>query len=695
MTSNGVLTIDEVASKFKRGELIEVFSHNGLFRRVLRAFEHPFHGELIVLKPAYLNSEISITPSHRVLIRKGDQIVRVRADELQKGDLLVIPIPQELKREVIFDLKGIVLPALTPHSKASRVITPTIIEKAKELRAKNFSWRQVCKALGVSDHLRRVIKRGSLFHQNVTELIHEEDGFIRIRCGRLRIPRFLRLDGELARLIGYYLAEGYVTRNHQRKNSYSLAFVFNENEKEFIEDVASILRGKFKINPIIWKDEKYHICYVSTYSSILALFFKQSFGASVYDKKIPMEFLFLSNDLQKEIIKGIFRGDGLSKECIIKSYPSWKMRERIQITSDTLRVQIFLILCKLGFIPSQIGRDVYLSDIAQTENMLKLMYDESIQLPSKRRVRKKLYGAIDDGYLYLQIRKIKRRDYDGIVYDFEVEGDHTFTIPLVAVSNCQNWHLSKFEPNPERASYYSPEQVVKMALLAKDEGVCASFQEPTLLTDWTLDLFKLARDEGLYCCYVSNGYMTIEALMALKEAGLDGLKIDVKGDAEVYKRYCGGVDVEVVWRNAREAKRLGLHVEIVNLIVTDVNDDEECLRWIIERHLKEVGPETPLHFTRYYPAYKFHNPPTKVETLKKAYEVAKKEGIMYPYVGNVPGHPYENTYCPRCGDELITRRGYIVVRYRLTEDKRCRRCGQEIMITGRYVKKPSSFLTFL
>jgi len=221
----------------------------------------------------------------------------------------------------------------------------------------------------------------------------------------------------------------------------------------------------------------------------------------------------------------------------------------------------------------------------------------------------------------------------------------------------------------------------------RDEGLCVSFQEPTVLTDWALSVFRMGRERGLYCCYVSNGYMTLEALRLLREAGMDGLKIDVKGDAETYQKHCGGADVEKVWRNIREAKKMGFHVEIVNLVVTDVNDDEECLRWMIERHLKEAGPETPLHFTRYYPAYKFHNPPTKVETLERTYQMAKKVGVLYPYLGNVTGHRYEDTYCPNCGERLIKRLGYTIARYRITDEKKCPKCNQSIPVTGSSIRK--------
>ncbi len=252
---------------------------------------------------------------------------------------------------------------------------------------------------------------------------------------------------------------------------------------------------------------------------------------------------------------------------------------------------------------------------------------------------------------------------------------------------CQNWELSKTVPDTSNFRYMYPEDVLSLAIQEGSNGLCSSFQEPTLLTDWNIDLFRLGKTAGLYSCYVSNGYMTLEALKMLREAGMDGLKIDIKGDAETYKRFCGNIDVEKVWRNVNEAKKMGFHIEVVNLIITCINDDEETLRCIIERHVKEAGPETPLHFTRYYPAYKFDKPATKVETLEKAYAMAKKLGVSYPYIGNVPGHRYEDTYCPGCGEVLIKRLGPRIVRYRITEEKRCPKCRTQILIKGKHVKR--------
>jgi pyruvate formate lyase activating enzyme len=193
--------------------------------------------------------------------------------------------------------------------------------------------------------------------------------------------------------------------------------------------------------------------------------------------------------------------------------------------------------------------------------------------------------------------------------------------------------------------------------------------------------------------------MTLEALKLLRKAGMDGIKIDLKGDAATYKQHCGGVNVEFVWRNIREARKMNLHVEVVVLVVTGVNDDEACLEQVIERHLKEAGADTPIHFTRYFPAYKFHKPPTPVEKLEKAYRMARKAGILFPYLGNVHGHPYESTYCPNCGEKLIQRYSYTITQYKITKDKKCPKCKIEIPIREKPTKQifrctQSSITTF-
>ena len=252
---------------------------------------------------------------------------------------------------------------------------------------------------------------------------------------------------------------------------------------------------------------------------------------------------------------------------------------------------------------------------------------------------------------------------------------------------CQNHSLSRAEPVPERSESVPPARIVEMAAGFGDEGLCGSFQEPTLLTDWAVDVFSSATTRGLYCCYVSNGYMTMEALELLRKSGLDGLKIDVKGDEQAYRRFCGSVHASVPWRNAEAAKKMGIHVEVVNLIVPGVNDSDGTITEVVEEHLRHLGPEIPLHFTRYLPAYKSHAPATNVQRLEHARETARRAGVRYTYVGNVPGHQYENTFCPECGERVIARDNYAILSYRLTREKKCPGCGTAIPITGSYVKK--------
>jgi pyruvate formate lyase activating enzyme len=251
---------------------------------------------------------------------------------------------------------------------------------------------------------------------------------------------------------------------------------------------------------------------------------------------------------------------------------------------------------------------------------------------------------------------------------------------------CQNYDISKTSPQALKANYVSPEKFASFVGYENCQGCSISFNEPTMLFEYSLDVFPLTHEKKLYNTYVSNGYMTSETLRMLRAAGLDAIKFDVKGNEEAVRRYCDA-DVNVVWRNVGEAKRLGMHVEVVTLVIPKVNDDIDCLREIARRHLKEAGPESPLHFSQFYPTYEMTDRPrTPVDTLEKAHNIATKEGVQYVYAGNIPGHRLENTYCPACGELLISRHGFAVTKYMITKNKRCPRCGLEIPIIGEYVK---------
>ncbi|HDS44547.1 MAG TPA: AmmeMemoRadiSam system radical SAM enzyme [Methanomicrobia archaeon] len=258
---------------------------------------------------------------------------------------------------------------------------------------------------------------------------------------------------------------------------------------------------------------------------------------------------------------------------------------------------------------------------------------------------------------------------------------------------CQNWEISNAAPSPARCNYVSPERFVRLITELRCQGTSISFNEPTLLLEYALEIFPRARAAGYYNTFVTNGYMSAHALRLLVEHGLDAMNVDIKGGEDAVKRYCGA-DVEQVWRNIRSAKRMGVHVELTTLIIPGVNDDEDGLRSIANRISEEVGIDTPWHVTQYYPVYQSRSTGlfdgrTPIALLERAWMVGKTEGLEYVYLGNVPGHPFEHTYCPRCGKLLIERYGFDVMRYQVTGEQRCPICGARIAITGTARLAPS------
>ncbi|MEM3386972.1 MAG: AmmeMemoRadiSam system radical SAM enzyme [Nitrososphaerales archaeon] len=246
---------------------------------------------------------------------------------------------------------------------------------------------------------------------------------------------------------------------------------------------------------------------------------------------------------------------------------------------------------------------------------------------------------------------------------------------------CQNYSISKKKPK-QTDEIIEPKALVKLAEEEGCQGISFSFNEPTLFFEYALDVFPLAKKRGLYCHYVSNGYMSAEALRLLVEAGMDAIKVDIKGSEQVVKRFCGAFP-EPIWRNIGLAKELGLHVEVVFLLIPNVNDNIDDVKEIARRVRESAGEDTPLHITRFYPAYKMLNtPPTPISTLEAAVEEARKVGLNFVYIGNVAGHEYENTHCPTCKTLLIERYGFTVTRYFITPSKKCPNCGESIPIVG-------------
>jgi len=191
---------------------------------------------------------------------------------------------------------------------------------------------------------------------------------------------------------------------------------------------------------------------------------------------------------------------------------------------------------------------------------------------------------------------------------------------------CQNHHLSMQKP-PLNKGYITPEKLVDIALKNRDNGLCASFNEPTIHTTYIADVFLIARKRELYNTMVSNGYLTLDSMKYLIDAGLDGLNIDIKGCPSSHKKLLKAINPNIIYRNAKYFLDNNIHVEMVFFIVPGFNDQPSCIEWVVREHFNRLGDDIPLHINRYYPAYKYHLPPTDMETLLNAYNLAKRYGL--------------------------------------------------------------------
>ncbi|HII01747.1 TPA: AmmeMemoRadiSam system radical SAM enzyme [Methanosarcinaceae archaeon] len=250
--------------------------------------------------------------------------------------------------------------------------------------------------------------------------------------------------------------------------------------------------------------------------------------------------------------------------------------------------------------------------------------------------------------------------------------------------HCQNWRLSQATLEEAHLVTLSPYQLVQQAKMTGCKSVSFTYNEPTVWYEYTYDGAKLAKEAGLGTSYVTNGYISPEALEKIAPY-LDAFSVDIKAFTEEFYREVCSAKLAPVLETTLLAKKLGIHVEVVNLIIPTHNDSPDEVRELSRWIYKNLGKDTPLHFNCFYPQYKMKDlPRTPVETLDRAYSIAVEEGMRFVYVGNVAGHPHENTYCPECGTLLIDRGFMEVQEYNITPEKTCPKCGEHIPIVGEY-----------
>lgn len=293
----------------------------------------------------------------------------------------------------------------------------------------------------------------------------------------------------------------------------------------------------------------------------------------------------------------------------------------------------------------------------------------------------KLYSQIYGEVSSLSVNPIEKKP----VYHF-LPGSRWLSLGSLGCNfrcpGCQNWEIAHWKKGIMAATFLSPEDSVVAAKEQSCAGISWTFNEPTLWFEYTLDAAKLAKAQGLYTNYVTNGYITAEAFDMLAPF-LDVYRVDIKGFSKgTYKKIGHVPNFKGILAVSRKAKDCGMHVEVVTNIIPGINDSPDELQGIAAWIRDNLGPETPWHVTCFFPHHRLrHLAPTSVTKLEETRRLGKEAGLWYVYLGNVPGHQWENTFCHKCETLLIERFVFNIIQNRVSDGK-CPQCGT--MIPGRF-----------
>ncbi len=245
--------------------------------------------------------------------------------------------------------------------------------------------------------------------------------------------------------------------------------------------------------------------------------------------------------------------------------------------------------------------------------------------------------------------------------------------------HCQNFSISQADPDEHRMIELPPEQSMETARRHGCQGIAYTYNEPSIWWEYTRDSADLAKEAGLYTAYVTNGFTSEQAIREIAPH-LDAANVDVKSMNDDFYRDICKARLQPVLDACKAYHEEGVHLELTYLVIPGHNDGEDDIEAFSSWTRDELGPETPVHFSAFYPAHKMTDVPrTTKQQLLEAYRIAQEKGLRYVYLGNVPHGDYENTYCPSCNALLIERHGFSA-QIKELDGTRCRACGQEIPV---------------
>ena len=289
----------------------------------------------------------------------------------------------------------------------------------------------------------------------------------------------------------------------------------------------------------------------------------------------------------------------------------------------------------------------------------------------------KLYTLVFGRAISLNVDPIEKKP----LFHF-LPGSTSFSIATVGCNfrclQCQNHEISQMPMDKERieGSAVSPSNILLSAKESQCRSISYTYTEPTIYFEYAYETAAIANEAGVKNVFVTNGYMTEEALRTIQPY-LDAANVDLKSFQEKFYREVCGARLEPVLENLKLMKQMGIWVEITTLIIPTLNDSDQEFE-MIAQFIVSLGPDVPWHISAFYPTYKMTNlPRTSTSLLFRAREIGMKAGLRYVYCGNIPGQGGENTFCPHCGRQVIERVGFRVIKNEIVNGE-CRHCHSKI-----------------
>ena len=692
---SGSLIKDSQLEGISRPQGVKVVSHKGQLQKIEAVFKHYYQGPMITVIPFYL-PEFSCTPNHNVLATTdpNSEPVMVRADQLSKGYYLAIPKLRKEESSDTIDIKETLLSVnmgvrrLT-NQKNSKNLRIQIVQDLKNgMGIRQISLKHLVAPSQVSVLAQRYHSQGEeAFINGYSSYTLPEIGeTIKLSGAKhIGVPRYVKLDEKLAWLLGIYCAEGSVIESPNRPNSSVLTFSFGRHETDLIHKTQLLLKDLFLETSIVITQGS--VTRLQVGNSTLAKVVKELAGGDCYSKKVPDRILLSrSPSITRSFVSGYLAGDGYYTLTKRANYGV------VGSTSVSRVLSLGVAYCMLGL---QSTPRVYASSGNKTvsimgrtvnrssDHLVRLLvkdcrFDtESIEWEELSNLSKET-----ENFILIPIRRIDRVAYEGPVYNLQVSEDHTYTASFFAVSNCQNYDIS--QRRKIEGFDIEPAGVPKLAMAQRCQGIAYTYNEPTIFIEFARDIGIEAHKKGLFNIFVSNGYDTPDGVRMMYEF-LDCITVDFKGSGETnfVKKYIGIPNADPIFETLLGLKKSPIHVEITDLIVPQVGDSLEAAKKLSKWVYENLGPEMPIHFLRFHPDYKMMEfPSTPIETLEAHHRIAKEAGLKYVYLGNVPGHPLEHTYCPECNNIVVRRHSFDITGWYLDKSNNCKFCGAHISIEG-------------